>query len=99
MQDVWNCKNSCAFFLFSLSLGTALGLGCDLWLSLASFVCWRCTRRPKLRSGGGGGGHAQDPWLRPEGTLAFSGASGCTSFLFLTPFQTTPSRQAVGRAV
>lgn len=33
VQDVQNCKNSCAFSFFFFS-----GLGCDLWLSPASFV-------------------------------------------------------------
>lgn len=77
------------FLLFSLPLGSELGLGCDLWLSPASFVCWRRTRRPRVAErrgrGGSGGGHAEDPHpntppAAPEAALAFSGAFGCTSF-------------------
>lgn len=84
------CSAAGIAFLFSLSLGAALGLGCDLWLSPASFVCWRCTRRSRGRGGGA------RPLTALGATLAFSGASVGLPFFFRAPFQTTPvDRQSV----
>lgn len=85
------CSAAGIALLFSLSLGAALGLGCDLWLSPASFVCLRCTRRS-----GGGEGTGPRPLTALGATLAFSGASVGLPFFFRAPFQTTPvDRQSV----